>query len=178
LAASGIALLSLFVTFSTSFAFVPIYGADIGATDAELGYIMTGMFALSILGSLVYVRLGEGLGYRHSIALSSLLVAGTVAVTPLIRSVAMLVAIQALDGIGRGLQSAALAALAIRAVAPWERSTAMGVYQSVYAIGMLTGPLVSGLVAARLGISSVFLLSAAVSLVAAAMAYARVIPAR
>ena len=178
LVASGISILIHFVGTSTSFAFIPIYGADIGASKAALGYIIAAMFAFSALGSLAYVWVDKRLGYRHTIALSSLVMLGAVAVTPLIRSVPLLGVCQAASGFGRGILGAALAAMSIRAVAPSQRATATGVYQAVYSVGMLAGPVLSGIVADSLGIDAVFYLAGGVCLISAMAAYLPVVPAR
>ena len=47
----------------------------------------------------------------------------------------------------------------------------MGVYQALYSIGMLLGPLVSGFLADDLGLSTVFYLSAFLCLIPGGMAY-------
>ena len=60
----------------------------------------------------------------------------------------------------------ALMALSISAVAPAHRATAMGVYQALYSIGMLTGPLLGGLVAETVGLGAVFYMSGAIVLLA------------
>jgi MFS transporter, DHA1 family, multidrug resistance protein len=46
--------------------------------------------------------------------------------------------------------------MSIERVDESQRATAMGVYQSVYAIGMFTGPWLSGLLADALGIQPMF----------------------
>ena len=56
-----------------------------------------------------------------------------------------------------------LLAPSIRDVAPEERATAMGVFQAIFATGMLAGPLVSGVLADSLSLASVFYVSAALS---------------
>ena len=178
LIASGIAILSHFVRFSTSFAFTPLYAADIGASDAALGYIVAAMFAFSTLGSLAYAGIGERLGYRHTIAFGSVTLAGAVVATPFIHDVPILVVCQAASGFGGGLQAAALAALSLRGVDRSEQATAMGVFQALYAVGMLAGPAISGFISDGLGINSVFYLSAGVALTSGVLAYVPLVPRR
>jgi predicted MFS family arabinose efflux permease len=48
----------------------------------------------------------------------------------------------------------------------------MGVFQAIYAIGMLSGPIVSGAVADTFGLDAVFLLSAMVSIAGGLFAFA------
>ena len=65
----------------------------------------------------------------------------------------------------------ALMALSIKSIAPQQRATAMGFYQAVYAVGMIAGPMVSGVLADNMGLSSVFYLSASLLLVIVGMAF-------
>ena len=90
---------------------------------------------------------------------------------PSVNRVLLLEAVQVVNGTGRGLLNTTLMALSIRSVPPEERATAMGIYQAIYAVGMLLGPLVSGFLASWLGLSSVFYLSALLCLVPAGMSY-------
>jgi predicted MFS family arabinose efflux permease len=48
-----------------------------------------------------------------------------------------------------------------------QQGTAMGFFQSIYAIGMSLGPFISGIVGAHFGLPSVFILSGMLCLVAA-----------
>jgi predicted MFS family arabinose efflux permease len=50
--------------------------------------------------------------------------------------------------------------LSIRRVAADQRATAMGLHQAVYAIGMFSGPWLSGILADDLGIQPMFGLTA------------------
>ena len=178
LVACGIAILSHFVRFSTSFAFTPLYAADIGASDAIIGYIVAAMFAFATLGSLAYAGIGERIGYRHTIGFGSAALFGAVIATPFIHNVPMLMVCQAASGFGGGLQGAALAALALRGVDRSEQATAMGVFQALYAVGMLAGPAISGFISDGSGIDSVFYVSAGIALMSGVLAYVPLVPRR
>ena len=64
-----------------------------------------------------------------------------------------------------------LMALSIRDVSREHQATAMGVFQATYAVGMLAGPLVSGLLSDKLGLSSVFNLAASISVFIIVLAF-------
>ena len=83
---------------------------------------------------------------------------------------------QAIGGFGRGIESALLMTLAVLAVVPSQRATAMGMYQAVYAIGMITGPVVAGLVADSVSINAVFYLSTAVAVAGGVLVFLGRIP--
>jgi MFS family permease len=63
-------------------------------------------------------------------------------------------------GFAFGVVYPILMGMSIQAVDVTERTTAMGIHQSLYAIGMFTGPWVSGMLADRIGIRNTFLLTA------------------
>ncbi len=67
-------------------------------------------------------------------------------------------------GLASGVGYPVLMGLSIRYVDESERATAMGLYQSVYAIGMFSGPSVSGILADQIGIQPMFVATAAVCL--------------
>lgn len=167
---SVISITVQFVTFSTNFGFVPIYAERIGATKSEVGYITTAMFAASAVGALAGGALVKKVGYHWAILTASAIVAGAMGVVPLIVDLPLLGLDQAIGGVGRGALNTLLIALALQAAPPAERGTAMGVFQAVYAIGMLSGPIVSGAVADSFGLAWVFYLSVAVSLTGGALA--------
>ena len=83
---------------------------------------------------------------------------------------------QLLNGFGRGLINAVLITLSVLVVAPNKRATAMGIYQALYAIGMLSGPIIAGLVADWSGINTVFFLCTFISLAGIAFTHLTKMP--
>jgi MFS family permease len=63
-------------------------------------------------------------------------------------------------GFAFGLMYPILVGMSIHAVDRSQRSTAMGIHQSLYAIGMFTGPWVSGVIADYMGLRPVFFMTA------------------
>ena len=63
---------------------------------------------------------------------------------------------QVLLGVGLGIAYPVLMGMSIEYVSDAERATAMGLHQSVYAIGMFAGPWLSGILAAKMGIQPMF----------------------
>jgi MFS family permease len=141
-----------------------------------VGYITTAMFATSVVGTLLVPWMVARSGYAVTLLIGVLVTAIAAAAVPLTSDVLELGVTQALNGFGRGSTNALLITLAVLAVAPAQRATAMGVYQAVYAIGMLSGPVVSGAVADAVGIEAVFYLSTAVALAGGVLVFARPLP--
>ena len=160
-----------FAGFATIFSFTLVYAARMGAGPSDLGLITGSYLGAATVATLVTVYLVERSGYLFTITLGVAVMGGTLLVTPLVTTVGVLVALQVVIGAGRGLSVTALMALSISTVAPWNRGTAMGVYQAVYAIGMFAGPVVAGAVAGVAGIDSVFYLSGVLALVGGSLLY-------
>ena len=164
-------ILFQFSIYAGLFGFVPVYAARIGASHTDLGLITTINLGCSSVGALALVWLSCRLGYRATIIWGSFLICGSLFAIPFILQIPVLMALQISYGLGRGILMTTLMALSIRDVSHEHRATAMGVFQAVYAVGMLAGPLVSGFLGDRLGLSSVFFLAASVSLLVAVMAF-------
>ena len=73
-------------------------------------------------------------------------------------------------GLGVGIAFPVLMGLALQAVEPEARASAMGVFQSIYAVGMTLGPAISGGFARVWGITGVYLTNGALVVVATMIA--------
>ena len=160
-----------FATFSGVFGFIPIRAAQIGASSVDLGFITMLALGSGAFAALASSHLAERWGYSWTVRLGAVLLGVALLAVPSVKRVLLLEAVQVVNGAGRGLLNTTLMALGIRSVPPEERATAMGVYQAIYAVGMLSGPLISGFLANAFGLSSVFYLSALLCLVPAGMSY-------
>jgi len=164
-------ILSQFANWSGLFGFIPVYGAQIGASSADLGTITMLSLAASAVAALFVVPLVKRCGNSFTILLGAILMGGTISIIPLIHQVGLLEGTMVIYGLGRGILNTILMSLSIQAVAPQQRATAMGIYQAIYAVGMFLGPFVSGSIADSFGIATVFYLSAFFCLLIAGMAY-------
>lgn len=163
---SGLSALNTYATFATVYGFIPVYARALGASAGQLG----GLTAISLvpftLAQPLTAPLARRIGFPATVGLSLGISGAATLVVPWTHTYATLAATQVVAGLARGLLGAALMSLAIVAVAQHERATAMGVYQAVYSVGMFLGPLVSGLVAERLGLPAVFVSTGVLALCA------------
>ena len=118
-------------------------------------------------------------GFRGPTTASFLLNAAMTAAIPLVPTLALgiglqqtaalplLILTQSIAGLARGLLQTNLMSQSILAVPSAERATAMGVFQAVYASGMLLGPLVGGRLADAVGLNALFWLAGLMSTVGA-----------
>ena len=155
-----------FASTASISSFTLVYAARLGATSGDLGLVSALYLGSAAVATLGAVYLTERRGYSLTILLGAGIMGISLVVTPLVTDLLTFEGLQVIGGAGRGLASTALMALSIRAAAPAHRATAMGVYQALYAIGMLTGPVLGGFAADGLGLGSVFYMSGALALAA------------
>jgi MFS family permease len=168
---SVMAVLLHFAIFTGVFGFIPIYASEIGASSSQLGLITMINLGFSALGSLGAIWIRERLGYRSTITGSALLISGSLLAVPFIHTIPSLMISQVSSGIGSGVLMTVFMVLSIRGLPQEQQATAMGIFQAVYAIGMLAGPLTSGFLGSELGLSAVFYLAALFSLLIVALAF-------
>jgi len=164
-------LLTNFSSFAGVFGFIPIYADRIGASSAVLGLITMISLGAGAVASLVAARAAARWGDRAIIRVGAVLASLSMVVVPSVKSVALLAVTLTVNGIGNGALATMFMSLAVRRAVPEQRATAMGVYQGLYAIGMLLGPLASGYLASAVSIAGVFYLIAALMAVPVALAW-------
>ena len=161
----------IFVTFATTFGFLPLLAEGSGAGTAQVGWVATVAVGAALPGVLLTPALVERVGVRGTLLVASAVSAAALVAMPATASWELLAALQVPAGWGRGVLTTLLLSLTLRAAPPAEQATSMGVYQATYSVGMFAGPALSGAVAEWWGIGAVFHLSALVTLAGLALAY-------
>lgn len=156
---SIIAMFLQFIAFATAFAFTPIFAQEAFYTNTiqisllSLIYIIPAVFSSSI--SNFWVR---KYSYKTVVFLGFLITSLLTVFIPFAPSFFVLLLIQGVLGFMRGL---VMSTLMGRVSFVSRKGIAMGVFQSIYALGMFIGPLISGIVVNWTGnLVSVFLVSA------------------
>ncbi|MFD6098167.1 MFS transporter [Nocardiopsis flavescens] len=173
---AGLALLSLPTALlgldvTVLYLVLPSLAADLEPTAAQTLWIMDA-YGLLIAGFLVTMgSLGDRVGRRR------LLVAGAVAfglfsvLAAYAPSAEWLIAARALLGVaGATLMPSTLALIGTLFPDPRDRALAIGVWATVFALGMAAGPVVGGALLAHLPWGSVFLVAVPVAAVVAVAA--------
>ena len=164
LAVSIVTMLSTWAIWVTVQGFTLVYAARLGAGPADLGTLTMVGYVASTAAYLLSAHLPDRIGVRATVIAAIVTQAVGAFMVPFVQSMPLVALSQILGGGGRALSYPILMSLSIRAVAPSERATAMGVFQAVYALGMFAGPATAGLLGDLIGLNSVFLVAGLVPL--------------
>jgi len=124
--------------------------------------------AASMLSGGWFVR---RIGLRISVCLGFLLMALASAVIPWIETLTQLYVSQIFSGFGRGLVFPLLMSFSVAGMLPGTKATAMGVFQSLYALGMFVGPVAVGAIADAVGLDAGFWLCGVAGLLGLGLAW-------
>jgi MFS family permease len=81
----------------------------------------------------------------------------------------LIYALQALAGFSFGMAFAAFMSLSVVNTSTDEQSTRMGLFQTIYSLGMFIGPVIMGVMLQHINLSSGYIFIAALSIIAAVM---------
>jgi predicted MFS family arabinose efflux permease len=162
--------------FSSNWGFTGVFASELlGATSVQIGLIAFVCQIASVVVSLAFGRLkGRRLPERGLLVLAFLVFGVYCAVTPRCTDADMLILLQILGGASVAVPNVLLFASAGRELSVVQQILAMGIFQSVYSIGMTLGPIVSGRIidAPGGGYNIMFISLAAVSAVGAVLTFA------
>lgn len=145
-----------YAIWSSTFGFSPNLARDLGASDVALGLLTSINVGLVMLGNVFTTALSQKIGsYRLGILTFALVFSG-LGLLWLSQSLWMVFAGQVCMGLASGIGYPVLMGMSIRYVDDSQRATAMGLFQAVYAIGMFTGPWLSGIIADTIGLQPMF----------------------
>lgn len=150
--------------FAATFTFIPILARQKGANDVAISLLLSLDLAFGLLGNMVSPILARQIGRQRVALLSVVLLGLGIGGAALAPGLTAVFAFQLVIGIGFGVGYPLLMGMSIDRVDEAERTTAMGLHQSVYSIGMFAGPWLSGLLAREFGIPLMFAAVAALLL--------------
>ncbi len=155
-----------FNSFATTYGFVPILAVHLGSNKTQLGILIAlNLGAYSLASFFIGTKSLKWVTERFVVISAFLLIAMTSLTLPLASNLSLLYLNQIIHGIGRGMAYALLMGSALRVVSSAERATAMGIFQSIYSIGIFTGPIVGGWVGSLWGVDGIFIVSGLLALV-------------
>ena len=155
----------LYANWAISFGFMAVLVKQLGGDSVAQGAVVTGILVTTVLGNLIASSLASRVDSKYLVFASFALISFGIAWAALSQDLLMLFIAPVFLGIGGGIASPVLMGLSIENVADTGRSTAMGVYQTIYAIGMFAGPAVSGAIAGAVGMQTMFAITAFICLI-------------
>ncbi len=159
-----IATISQYGMWAATFGFLPILARNLGASDQLQSALTSVSVGIVLLGQLAATAFATRVGPRTLIYGSVVALGAGLLVAAVARSLPWLFLAQFCIGISQGVGYPVLMGLSIRDVEEQNRTTAMGLFQALYAIGMFGGPALSGVLADSVGIQPMFALTAAICL--------------
>lgn len=146
LVSSLLSILHQVIMWSTLYGFSPQWAKDaLGADPSQLALLSTLHLAPNVLFCwLTGAALVPRLGSRRVAALGFAFMAISCLGMPFTTAFGQMLALQALSGLGVGCIVPTTLALCIRDTPPERQGMAMGLYQSLYGIGMFLGPVLAG----------------------------------
>ena len=153
-----------YVNWGATFGFLPVLARQLGGTDVTQSMLASMHLGLSTVGSLVVASIVNRIGPRRLVYSVYVLLSLGVGIAALASSLPLVFVAQFCIGLSMGVGYPVLMGMSIENVVEANRTTAMGLHQAVYAIGMFAGPGLSGVLADAIGIQPMFGVTAFVCL--------------
>lgn len=148
--------LAQYAAWATAFGFIPILAKQFGATNIAQSLLVSLNLGVGISGNLLTTALIKRFGSRRLVLAGFISMVVGILLLWQSQSLAWIFAAQFFIGLGFGLSYPTLMGMSIERVEGAQRSTAMGLHQAVYAIGMFGGPWLSGILADWMGVQPMF----------------------
>jgi MFS family permease len=153
---SLLAAVAQYANWAVTFGFLPILARQVGASDVALSLLTTMQIGIVTVSSLLVAGIVHRIGARNLVAITFALMSAGIALAASAPSLAVVFVAQSVLGVAQGMSYPLLMGMSIQEVADSERTTAMGLHQAVYAIGMFAGPWLSGILAETTGLRPMF----------------------
>src|SRR3990172_4248849 len=151
-----------------------VHAHSLGADHAAIGVIISAFAAAQLLTQVPMGRLSDRIGRVHLVVFGFGLTALAATLYHFATIPGQFVALQALAGVGAGCLWPPLMAMLTDNVGPAERGRMMGIFNTMYFVGVGTGPLAGGFIAGAFGHSAVFNSWTGVALLGALLCFAAI----
>lgn len=133
------------IAFATSMSFVNNYAKAMGVSSFGISAVAVVFYIGGVAASTAFSKgLFSRMSERAFMTLGFAVLAAYCALLPLCRGVVSIALVQVIGGIGRTLIYTHLMAVNSTDVPAEQKTTAMGIFQSLYSLGMTLGPIVMG----------------------------------
>lgn len=167
---SLLALIQQGIQMSTTMSFTTQILQDLGATSIIVGlasifYMVSAVISSGFASSNFCIKKGP----KIWIPIVFLLIALYCILVPTVNSIPIIFSLQLLPGMSTGILLSYLTSEAMVEVPQYQKSTAMGFFQAIYAIGMSVLPILVGKIADLISIKSGYFLLAFIAIIGAVL---------
>lgn len=149
-------------------AFLPLYGVSAGLNPGEVGLLFSVQACTSFFSKPIMGRISDQVGRQPLIMLGLLICAGTFVCIPHVSMFPFLLMLSAGFGFGEAVVSSSSSALVADSSEFKRLGAGMGMQGTIMDIGHASGPLLAGLLIARMSYGGAFMVIAGIQLAAAA----------
>jgi MFS family permease len=164
LAPSLLSAVGQYALWTSAFGFFTVLAKQLGATSVSQSALITTHITLAMIGSFLTAWRRLSITAHQWIYLSFGLIAFGIAIAALAPTLTILFIAPIFTGLGMGIGYPVLMGMSIVHVHDTERTIAMGLHQAIYALGMFSGPAISGALADAFGLQPMFAITATVTL--------------
>lgn len=157
---SVLSMLAQHVNWAVTFGFLPILAQSFGASDRVAELLVSVFLLFFLFSNLLAAANVLSLSLKKLVLAGFLLLILGLVVASFGKSIPLLFLAQALIGFSIGICEPLLMGMSIQTLSGSEQSSALGFHQTVYAVGMFSGPFVSGWLSDMFGIQHMFLVTA------------------
>jgi DHA2 family metal-tetracycline-proton antiporter-like MFS transporter len=150
---------------------VPVIREDFGASEAQVGWVITGFLLMYAVGIPLYGRAADVFSLRRAFTLGLLVFGLGSLICVLAPNLLLLVAGRIVQGMGGAAVPALASASVAKIMPPGDRGTALGLIVSSVGVGAAVGPVVGGVLQQLAGWQSLFYGTLALTLVLLPAAY-------
>ena len=148
-------------------AFLPLYGVSAGLNPGEVGLLFSVQAGTSFFAKPIMGRISDRVGRQPLIILGLLICAGTFVCIPHVSMFPFLLMLSAGFGFGEAVVSSSSSALVADSSEFKRLGAGMGMQGTIMDIGHASGPLLAGLLIARMSYGGAFMVIAGIQLAAA-----------
>ena len=148
-------------------AFLPLYGVSVGLNPGEVGLLFTVQALTSLVSKPIMGRVSDSVGRQPLIVIGLVICAATFVCIPQVSMLWLLLLLSAGFGFGEAVVSSSSSALVADSSEFKTLGAGMGMQGTIGDIGHASGPLVAGILIARMNYANAFAIIAGLQLVAA-----------
>lgn len=169
---SMLAGISLLISNAIPMTFAVTAAHELGADSGMLGMLSFVYFLGAVVGGLFMgTKAFCALGNIHTVGISFAFTA--IACFPVFYtiSIALILVMSFVIGVGLGMCTSVVGGLALRCVEPRLRGAAMGIHQFLFSVGILAGPVLTGVLIEYVSFDAAYWLMAGISAATAVLCY-------